>query len=87
MTFKLITVGIVWVNSHSFEVKIVHRLFFFFFIPYFVWNVLKIFENYSQPARPIGELNQLVQQVMLGSPGFRNAMDCFSLCSLLWARN
>ena len=39
---------IVWVNSYTFIVRIVHRLIFW--IPYSVINVLTKFENYSQPS-------------------------------------
>ena len=49
---------IVWVSSHSFGVRIIHRLFFWF--PYFVNNVLTNFQNFYQPARPVGELDQPV---------------------------
>ena len=47
------TIGIVWVSSHSFGVRIVHHLFCW--IPYSIKNVLKNFENCSQPARLVGE--------------------------------
>ena len=57
--------GIVWVNSLSFGVGIVHRLFifllyFYFLIPYSIRNVLKNFENYSQLDQPVREPDQLV---------------------------
>ena len=54
--------GIVWISSHSFGVGIVHRLFFW--IPYFVRNVLKNFDNFSQPAKPVGEPDWLVHKVI-----------------------
>ena len=41
----------------------------------FIKNILVKFENFSQ----------LVQQVLLGSLGFRNASDCFSWFSLVRA--
>ena len=44
---------IVWVNSQSFGVGIVHGLFCW--IPYSVRNVLKKFENFSQLVKPVGE--------------------------------
>ena len=34
--------------------------FFFFWFPYSVRNVLKKFQNCSQPNRPVGELDQPV---------------------------
>ena len=42
----------VFVNSHSFKVRIVHCLFCW--IPIFVTNVLKNFENCSQRALLVG---------------------------------
>ena len=50
--------GIVWVSSHLFRVGIVHRLFCW--IPYSIRNVLKNFENYSQPVQPVGKSDQPV---------------------------
>ena len=37
--------------------------FFFFFIPHFVRNVLTKFDIFSQSARPVGKLNQLIRRV------------------------
>ena len=52
---------IVWVNSHSFGVGIVHRLFIFYFlIPYSIRNILTNFENYSQLDQPVRESDQPV---------------------------
>ena len=53
---------IVWVRSHSFGVKIVHRLCFWF--PHSIRNVLKNFQNCSQPDQLVGELDQPVCRVL-----------------------
>ena len=76
--------GIVWVSSHSFGVKIDT---FFFWTPYSIRNVLTSFENCSQLARPVGIPDQPVEQFLLGSPSFRNTLDCFNWFSLVWAWN
>ena len=44
---------IILVNSHSFGVESVHRLFFW--IIYSIRNVLKKFEKCSQPDLPVWE--------------------------------
>ena len=49
---KVRALGIVWVSSHSVEVRIVHRLFFW--IPYSVRNVLKDFENFRNQINQLG---------------------------------
>ena len=54
--------GIVWVSSHSFGVKIDT---FFFWTPYSVRNVLTSFENCSQLARPVGIPDQPVEALVL----------------------
>ena len=69
---------IVLVSSHSFGVGIVDRLFFW--ILYSMRNVLKNFENFSQPA-------QLIQQVLLRSLDFGNTLFRFSWFSLVQAWN
>ena len=48
----------VCINSHSFEVRIVLRLFLW--IPNSARKVIKNFENCSQSGEPVGKLNQLV---------------------------
>ena len=46
---------LVWIGSHPSGVGILHRCFFW--VPYFVRNVLKKFEICSQPAQLVGELS------------------------------
>ena len=41
-------------------VEIIHHLFFW--VPYFVRNVLTKYDIFSQSARPVGKLNQLVHR-------------------------
>ena len=50
--------GIVWIGSQPFGVRIVLRLFCW--IPNSMWRILKNFENFSQPVEPVGKSNQLV---------------------------
>ena len=49
---------LIWVSSHSYGVRIVHPCFCW--VPYSVSNFITNFEIFSQPTRPIGELNQPV---------------------------
>ena len=53
--------SLVLIGSHSSGVGIVHR--WFFWVPYFVRNILKNFEICSQPAQPVGELDQPIHYV------------------------
>ena len=50
--------GIVWVSSHSFRVRIIHC--FFCWTPYSMRNVLITFEICSQLDQPVMELDHLV---------------------------
>ena len=49
---------IIWVSCHSFRVGIVHCLFFLDYL--FYKECSENFENFSQPAQPVGELDQPV---------------------------
>ena len=53
---------LVWIGSHSSELRINHRLFFWILDS--VRKVLTSFEIFSQPDGPVGKLNQPVNWVM-----------------------
>ena len=50
---------LILIDSYSSRLGIMHRFFFFFWIPYSIRNFLEEFENFSHPTQPIG--NQLSQ--------------------------
>ena len=54
---------IVWVISHSSEIGIIHRCFFFR-VPYSTRNVLTKFDIFSLSDRLVGKLNQSVRRVL-----------------------
>ena len=54
---------IIWVNSHSSGVGIIHRCFSW--VPYSMKNVLTKFDIFSQSDRPIGKLNQPIRRVFV----------------------
>ena len=56
----VVWVLVLFVSVLSHSVSELYTVCFFFSFPYSVRNVLKNFQNCSQPDRPVGELDQPV---------------------------